>query len=146
MNWVAIIVGVIAGTTIVLQSTVSAKLSTFIGLWQTTFIVHIVGVVASFIPLFLFRHEANWSAWNQAPWYVYLGGVFGVIIIYTVAYTVSNSGVTAGISLIIASQLVVTLLIDHFGWMGMSVRPVTLMKVAGVAFLFMGAWLVLREG
>jgi len=146
MNWVAILVGVIAGTTIVLQSTVSATLSRFVGLWQTTFIVHIVGVIASLIPLYFFRHEANWAAWNQAPWYVYLGGVFGVIIIYTVAYTVSNSGVTAGISLIIASQLVVTLLIDHYGWLGIDVRPVTWMKLAGVAFLFVGAWLVLREG
>lgn len=145
MSWVVIVVGIIAGTAIVLQSTFSATLSGFIGRWQTAFLVHIVGTFAALVPLYLFRHEANWLNLGKAPWYLYLGGVIGVIIIFTVAYTVSKAGVTGGISLIIASQLIITLLIDHFGWFGVDIRPVSWVKLAGVAFLFLGTWLVLSK-
>jgi bacterial/archaeal transporter family-2 protein len=35
--------------------------------------------------------------------------------------------------------------IDHFGWLGAEKSPVSAGKVAGVALLALGTWLVIRE-
>jgi transporter family-2 protein len=39
----------------------------------------------------------------------------------------------------------VAVVIDHNGWLGVERSPVTLAKVAGIALLALGTWLVIRE-
>jgi transporter family-2 protein len=136
--------GVIGGAAIATQSAFSATLSKFIGLWPTTFLVHVVGVFVALLPLWFFRQQSRWEELFHAPWYVFLGGAVGVVIIYTVAFVISNSSVTAGVSILIGSQLVMALMIDQFGWFGADVNTMDWVKLLGVIFLFIGVRLVLR--
>jgi transporter family-2 protein len=144
MSWLTILMGVIGGAAIATQSAFSATLSKFIGLWPTTFLVHVVGVFVALLPLWFFRHQSKWDGVFNAPWYVFLGGAVGVVIIYSVAYVISNSSLTAGVSILIGSQLVMALLIDQFGWFGIPVRSIDWIRLLGVIFLFIGVRLVLR--
>lgn len=144
MNWITALAGVFAGAAIATQAAFNATLSRAVGLWPTSFLVHVVGMAAALLPLWLFRSQSQWQGWNTAPWYVYLGGVLGVLIIYSISHVVTQLGVSAGVSIVIAAQLVVAMLIDQFGWFGIPVKPFDWVKLVGVLFLFLGARLVLR--
>ncbi len=144
MHWLTLLAGVVAVVAIATQSSFGATLSRAIGLWPTAFVVHLVGTLVALLPLWAFRADSQWQNLSAAPWYLYLSGAVGVLIVYTVSYTISHSSVTAGVSVILAAQLVFALLIDQFGWFGAPVQPVDLGKLAGVGLLGVGAWLVLR--
>jgi transporter family-2 protein len=51
-------------------------------------------------------------------------------------------GVAMTISLIIAGQLITALVMDHFGLLGLEVRQVTPLRVAGVVLVGLGAVLI----
>jgi len=141
---VAVLVALAVGTAISTQSSFSAVMGRHVGLWPTAFVVHVVGMVVSLAPLWLYRGQAQWAGLAQTPWYTYLGGALGVVIIAGIAYLVGQVGVTAGVSIVIAAQLATALLIDHFGWFGIASQPVDWLKLLGVALLIVGARLVLR--
>lgn len=138
------ILGIAVGTAISLQATVNAVLTRSLGLAPTVMLVHVTGALAMVVPLWLFRQQSNWGAWHTVPWYAYLGGVLGVVIVSGVTYLVGRVGVTSSMTLVISTQLIVALLIDHLGLFGAETRPVGALKILGVLLLIAGTRLVLR--
>ena len=59
-----------------------------------------------------------------------------------------NANTAALISFLVGTTglvvLAMALVVDHFGWLGMPEHPITLTRLAGVALLGFGAWLVAR--
>lgn len=53
-------------------------------------------------------------------------------------------GVASTITLMIAGQLALSLVLDHFGWLGVPRQPLSLTRVAGVALVLAGVLLVRR--
>jgi len=49
------------------------------------------------------------------------------------------------VTLIVAGQLVVSTVADHFGWLGAEVRPIDLTRMVGIMVLFVGVWLIVRK-
>jgi transporter family-2 protein len=84
------------------------------------------------------------SGWREVPWYGFLAGFVGVGIITAVAYTVPRIGVTSAITLMVTGQLLVGAIIDHFGWLGVSVNSMTPARGFGFGVLLLGTWLVVR--
>ena len=48
------------------------------------------------------------------------------------------------IALIISGQLLAGLVLDHYGLLGVQVRPINLTRVFGVAALLFGSYLIAR--
>jgi transporter family-2 protein len=84
------------------------------------------------------------SSWQKAPWYAFTAGVLGLLIVGTIGYTVPRLGMAKAFTVIVASQLLTALLFDQFGLFGAAVRTMDLSRVAGLVFLILGVWLVLR--
>ena len=143
---VALIIAALSGITMAVQGTLNAVLGKIIGLLEATLVVHLVGIAFIAILLFLFRlGDGNWLKWVDAPWYVYLGGILGVAIIYGVMASIPKVGVAAATTAIILGQVFTAGLIDHLGLLGMSRIPFTWYRIAGVFFMAGGAWLLLRR-
>jgi transporter family-2 protein len=45
----------------------------------------------------------------------------------------------------IAGQLAVAMVVDHYGWLGVERSPITVVKLAGLALLAAGTYLVIRD-
>jgi len=58
------------------------------------------------------------------------------------ATIVPHIGVALAFSLAIAGQMLVTLLIDHFGWLGVPEKPINLWRVLGAALITVGVILI----
>jgi len=67
-----------------------------------------------------------------------------VILYQTINITLPRLGGTMMLTLIIIGQLLVGLLIDHFGWFGLAARPIEATRLLGVAVLLIGAYLILK--
>jgi bacterial/archaeal transporter family-2 protein len=73
------------------------------------------------------------------------GGLAGALYVGSIVWTVRALGVGGLTAVTIAGQLGLAIVIDHFGWLGVERSPITVAKVAGVALLALGTWLVIRD-
>jgi transporter family-2 protein len=79
----------------------------------------------------------------RAPAWMWLGGVMGLTVVFTITFAQPRIGATATIGILIAGQLVMGLLIDRFGLFGVEQIAISPVRVAGVALLGIGAALSL---
>jgi transporter family-2 protein len=90
-----------------------------IGLWLAT------GMQTTFFPA-------------GAPWTLYLGGVFGFVIIAAAVLVFPRLGAAYAVALMVCGQCVAAMVIDHYGLMGMEKSPATLLRAIGVALVVCG--------
>jgi len=76
------------------------------------------------------------------PWYLYLGGLYGLTIIAGAAYAFPRLGPGPTTALMVSAQLATALTLDHLG-LPKEKLAVTPLRLVGVAFLIVGALLVL---
>jgi transporter family-2 protein len=139
-----LIIAAIAGIAMALQGSLNTALGKIIGMLETTFVVHAVGIAVIAAALYLFRLGSGSLALLQdAPWYTYLGGVLGVLIIFGVTVSISRAGVANATTAIIIGQLVTALIVDQCGLFGLEKIPFTLWKGLGLALLAAGGYLML---
>ena len=79
---------------------------------------------------------------KNAPPVAWTGGLIGAFFVASVVILLPRLGVAMTFSLIVAGQMILTLAIDHFGLLGVPVRPMTLARVAGVALVIAGVIIV----
>ena len=84
------------------------------------------------------------SAWRTIPWWAFLAGPLGLVIIGSLAYAVPRVGATTATMLFLVGWLIFSAIIDHFGWFGTPIKPFNLQRSLGVLTLLVGGWLVLR--
>ncbi len=81
----------------------------------------------------------------RQPAWLWLGGVAGAFVVGTITFAGPRIGALATIALLIAGQLVMGVVIDHFGMFGVERIPLAWTRVAGVVLLAGGALLALKR-
>ncbi|GAV22755.1 DMT family transporter [Carboxydothermus pertinax] len=138
----AYMIAALAGMAMAVQGSMNSALSKSIGLAKTTLIVHIVGAIGA--ALFVLFSKEKGSV-LQGPWYYYLGGLIGVVIVYAVAFAMPKGGVAAATTAIVAAQLLTAGIIDRLGIFNLAKTPFSWQTILGAVLIIVGAWLVLKE-
>jgi transporter family-2 protein len=76
------------------------------------------------------------------PVWAWLGGLLGAFYVATSTIVAAELGATTLLGLALAGQLATALVVDHFGWLGLPENPITWTRIAGVALVGAGVWLV----
>lgn len=79
---------------------------------------------------------------GQLPLWGWLGGVAGVIYISAALLITPRLGATGFIVCVIAGQMLASLLIDHFGLVGLPLKEINLGRIAGVLLILIGMLVV----
>ena len=79
----------------------------------------------------------------RAPTWMWLGGVMGLTVVFTITFAQPRIGATATIGILIAGQLVMGAVIDRFGLFGVEQIAISPARAAGIALLGIGAALSL---
>ena len=79
------------------------------------------------------------------PWWMLLGGVMGLIIVFTVTYAGPRIGVAATVGILIAGQLAMGAAIDRWGLFRSEQIPLHWPRLVGIGLLAAGAALSLRK-
>lgn len=138
-----LLAGLAGGIAIGFQAPLSSLISQRLGMMESVFIIHLGGTLVALVPL-LFMRGGRLGDWQQLPWYALGAGAFGLVLITALSYTIPRLGAATTIILVVAGQLIVALLLDHFGLLGMAVRPLQLSRLVGIAVVLAGVWLLVR--
>ena len=139
----ATLVAVVGGLAIGFQSFSAGILGDRIGVMESVFIIHLGGLILSAIVL-LFMWGGNLTAWKSVPWYILVGGLYGVIILATYSFAIPRIGLATTITLAIVAQLVLSAILDHYGFLGSVQHSFDLRRLIGMLVLFAGTWLIVR--
>lgn len=138
-----IIVAVIGGIAVALQAQMMGLLDKSIGTLEGVFVTYAGGgLLIALIMIFL--RGGNLGAWSSVPWYAYTSGALGLVIVGAIGYSAPRMGLVATFTIIVSCQFVAAALIDHFGLLGATVRPLDLSRVLGMSLLLAGIWLTIR--
>ena len=140
---VIIAIGLIGGIAIGVQAPMAAIMGERVGPLESVLFVHLSGAIVVGV-LLLFFAGGKLDQWNQVPWWAWLSGTMGVITVSTTIFMVPKIGVGSAIVLIIAGQLLIASVIDHFGWLGVDNTPITWQRTMGMALVLLGAWFAVR--
>ena len=144
-NLLAIIAVILAGGATALQAPTNAKLMGAVGSpVNAAFVSFAIGTAALGILAVILQARPDVAAARGLPWYVWIGGLYGAIFVVAAAWGVPRLGVALTITLMVAGQLLVGLVLDHFGAFGAPQNPISLGRIAGIALVLAGVLMVRR--
>ena len=140
--FIIIAVGLVGGIAIGLQSPMSSLIAQKMGLFESVFIVHLGGALIAIIPLLIYGSKLN--QWRSVPWYALGAGFFGLIVITALSYMIPRIGVAGAITTLIAGQLLMGTILDHYGLLGAAIKPLDISRVIGLSVVMFGVWLTVK--
>ena len=137
----AVIIAVLVGVAVAFQTSFTSAAQRTLGpAMVTAFSGFTTGSVALVVAL-LFASRPEFS--GRVVGYTLISGILGAFIVGGIAFAAGQSGVARTLSLVIASQLLVGLLLDALGLLGGGAE-LSLPKVLGVGLILVGGVLVVR--
>ncbi|MCW3147075.1 DMT family transporter [Stutzerimonas stutzeri] len=103
-----------------------------------------VGTLALLCLVLVQRDLPALQTLKSLSWWHWSGGLLGAFFIATAAFAAPRTGALLFMALVLAGQLSIALLLDHFGWAGFRQAPVSGGKIAGLLLIFAGVWLIQR--
>jgi len=138
-----ILIGLAGGVAVGIQAPLSSMISQRLGILESVFIVHLGGAVAALIPL-IYYSGGKLGQWRTVPWYVLFAGIFGLVVIFSMSYMIPRIGVATALIILLAGQLIIGTVLDHFGWLGAAQRPVDYTRMIGLSVVLIGVWLSVK--
>jgi transporter family-2 protein len=141
---VLIILAIAAGISIVIQQVLNANLRGALdsAAWSG-FTSYLVGTICmALLALALRDPVPSAGVAARIPWWAWSGGLFGAIFIGLAILLIPKIGAATFFALLVTGQMLASLAFDHFGLLGLSVQPVSLVRLAGAAFLVLGVVLI----
>ncbi len=108
-------------------------------------ILFFVAMVASLLYLLLVVGIPTTVTAPATPFYYYLGGLFVVFYVLSVTWVAPRFGIGNAVSFVLLGQLLSMATIDQFGLMGAPQAALTLPRLAGLIFMAIGVFLVVRK-
>jgi transporter family-2 protein len=137
--------GILAGALITIQSVLNAALGERTGNLGSVLMLTLVSIVVLLFLILLFPGTADFrAAPGLARWYLYLGGVLGIAILAAPIFLIPRIGATSTLTALVLGQLLLALLIDHFGWFAAPRITADGWRIAGMLLVVAGAFLVTR--
>ena len=143
-----ILLAILAGGMLPIQGVVNSQLGRVLdNVVLATLISFTVGSLTLLL-VFLFRN--NWSAGaslqglRDVPPVLYIGGVLGAVYVTAVAALIPKIGVANTMIAVILGQVLLSLLLDHLGVLGIEIREISWSRVLGAGLVVFGLVLVVK--
>jgi len=136
---------VIGGMCVALQLPINARLGQGLGFPIAAAMVSFISgtIILSLITMTSTKMGGVVLGWSNVAWPFYLlGGLLGAIYVTMTIMLIPRIGTTAVFGLSIVGQLLGGLILDRIGFVGFTVRELSLGRVSGVILLIVGAILI----
>ena len=145
-NVLATTLAVAAGLAGSIQVALMSRLGERIGVLEALAFSTLLTAAIAFVILLLARHSvAGFERAVHQPWWMLLGGVMGLIIVFSITYAGPRIGVAATVGILIAGQLTMGAAIDRWGLFGSDRIALHWPRILGIALLAAGAALSLKK-
>ena len=141
-----VILALVGGAGVVVQVGMNSALRRYAGqpVWATlvSFMVGTGAISVAFVAT-----RQTWPARAQfagGPWWIWVGGLLGAAYVFSSVIAGPRLGAAAYLACVIVGQLLASILIDHYGWVGFPVHTASPGRILGAVLLLGGVALVLR--
>ena len=136
------LVALIGGVAGALQAPFAGMIGRALGDLQSVLITYCVGAVIVLLITLLMHGGMPVAAWKSLPWYVFLSGPLGLLIVGSFSFTVPRLGVATATIVFVAASLALGAVLDHVGLFGVPPRALDASRLLGIAIFVVGIWLV----
>ncbi|WP_245590396.1 DMT family transporter [Aneurinibacillus terranovensis] len=143
MKFLFTLLTVVSGVGLSVQAAINGRLGRAIGTIEAAFVSFFVGTIALLIAV-LFFGKGNVIELFTVPKWKLLGGLIGATYIAVLAMVVPKIGVGASVVSVICGQIIMSMLIDHFGWFNGPKIPFNTYRFIGLLFLIVALILISR--
>ncbi|MFO7983074.1 MAG: DMT family transporter [Desulfuromonadales bacterium] len=139
-----VFIALIAGFIVPTQAGINAQLS----IWTRSPVLaatisFAVGTVALVVYAIIMRIPLpDWSRASDHPWWIWTGGVLGAFFVTATIMLAPKLGAALMVVLVLAGQLIASLILDHFGWLGFPVQEISAGRIFGIVLVAFGVILV----
>jgi bacterial/archaeal transporter family-2 protein len=137
MNSAFVALALAAGVALTMQAATNAGLSKSAGLGPALVINTVIVLIGAIGLWAALGAQTTFFPANTSST-LYLGGLFGFVIIASLAFVLPKIGAAYAIALMVGGQCVAALIVDHFGLMGMPHNPLSIQRVFGLALVAAG--------
>jgi transporter family-2 protein len=142
----AVVLTVCAGALMATQSNINGRLGRGVGTFQAATVSFAVGLVVIVALTLLFGGGLGPIARaGSLPKWTLLGGAMGAAIVAISLVSVRVLGTGGLTAALLAGQLTLAVLIDRFNVFGFGYHALDATRIAGLALLVAGTWLILRH-
>lgn len=142
----AVLVGVGAGCLVGMQAPINSRLGKSVGSLQAASFSFLVGTVALVSISYILRGGlGSLGHLGRVPWWALAGGLLGAVYVFVALEAVRTLGASGLTAVVITGQLVISVVIDRFGLLGVARQAVGVQRIAGLVLLAVGVVLVVRK-
>jgi transporter family-2 protein len=130
----------VAGAFITIQAAINARLGQLLGNnMHAVLVSFVIGTVgATLFCLIEGGPVASLESLRNAPWWIWTGGLLGVVFVWTTIFAVPKVGVSVMFPLVVAGQMAAAIVVEHFGLLGAPRQPASLTRVGGMSLVVLG--------
>ena len=123
-----------------MQATANSKFRTNLDspLYAAFFSICGMIIVASFAMLLIRPALPSKEAFASTQWWNWIGGPLGALIVLAGAVLTQQLGAAKFIALVVAGQLICSLVLDHYGLLGLNEKTITPGRVLGAVLVVAG--------
>ena len=114
--------------------------------FQATFYLYVGGLLGAMLLCFWVDGGIVPPTVRETSWWMWLPGVLGVCHLVMMFVAAPHIGAASTLVWIFLGQVLFAVFLDRAGWFAMLVRPVGMMKLCGIALIFVGAVLMMLDG
>lgn len=145
MSWLLAPIALVLGVVLTTQVATNTQLGKALG---NNFIPASMNMAVGLIATLILTWSVT-SEWPKremvlaAPWYGWVaGGLLGTTYLTGTILLAPKLGAAALVGLIVTGQIIFSVLLDHFGWIGFEQHSAGLARIAGCALMVGGVFLI----
>jgi len=144
MKTLLIMTALLAGALLPVQAGLNAKMGKAVtSPVYAAMISFAIGTIGLFLYTLLTKdHLSQLAGAMQVDWSVWTAGLLGAFYVAAVIILVPQLGVAFTFGLVVAGQLFISLLLDHFGLLDLPVHTINWQRITGILLIIGGVLLI----
>jgi transporter family-2 protein len=138
-----IIVALLSGAVLPIQAGLNARMG--VAAQNSVYaaaISFVVGTVGLIIYILVTRQTVSIDGLREVPIYFWLGGLLGAFYVTALVLVFPKLGPGLTFGLIVAGQMIVAVVLDHFNVLVAHPTPINLMKLLGIVLVIIGVVII----
>lgn len=127
---------IVIGGLIAIMLSFNSILSQHVGPYISNVIIHSVGLITIFLIIIIKRYRITFN--KTLPFLMYSGGAIGISTVIFNNISMGVIGATLTISLGLLGQMISSLVIDNYGFLGMKKVEFNKKKILGLGLMIIG--------
>lgn len=146
MQWIVVLFALAAGAANPFQSGTNAELKSQLAqpLWATLWVYASGFAGVLLVQMFARQPLPSTAQMHGTPWWAWMGGIISIGATFAGLMLTQKLGAGVFTGLSITASIVISIVLDHYGLIGLKQHSASPLRLLGGGFMVLGVWLVSR--